>query len=250
MKWLCWLCIFVSSIVQARTELTVLVGLDKPPYIILNDGSGYELDLLNLLIKKMGYEAVFLYVPNARIKDLMLEGKADIATLQKPDLQLPLYYSEPYIRYQNAAASLSAKSLQLVHMEQLRPYSVVAFHNARALLGPDYKQLTDQIINYQEVANQSQQLQMLMLERCDVVVMDRNIFYYYAKQAGYSMQLFDLAPLFQPSLYSAAFKNERLRRKFDKALAEVQQEPIFIQLQQKYFSQVNQQLQPSPSQLQ
>src|SRR5690606_932939 len=116
-------------------------------------------------------------------------------------------------------------------------------------LDPDYKQLTAQIINYQEVANQSQQLQMLMLERCDVVVMDRNIFYYYAKQAGHSMQLFDLAPVFQPSLYSAAFKNERLRRKFNKALAEVQQEPIFIQLQQKYFSQVNQQLQSSPPQL-
>lgn len=243
MKWLCWLCIFVSTTIQAKTELTVLVGLDKPPYIILNDGSGYELDLLKLLTKRMGYDAVFLHVPNARIKDLMLEGKADIATLQKPDPQLPLFYSQPYIRYQNMAVSLAGKSLQLMNMEQLKPYTVVAFHNARVLLGSDYKQLTDQITNYQEVANQSQQLQMLVLERCDVVVMDRNIFYYYAKQAGHSMPFFDLAPVFQPSLYSAAFKNERLRRKFDKALTEVQQEPIFIQLQQKYFSQENQQLQ-------
>ena len=98
-------------------------------------------------------------------------------------------------------------------------------------------------MNYQEVANQSQQLQMLLLERCDVVVMDRNIFYYYAKLAGQSMQPFDIAPVFSASLYSAAFKNERLRNKFDKALAEVQQEPVFTQLQLKYFSEVNQQLQ-------
>lgn len=247
MKWLCWLCIFASHIVDARTELTVLVGLDKPPYIILSDDSGYELDLLKLVISKMGFDAVFLHVPNARIRDVMLEGDADIATLQKSGADLSLYYSQPYIRYQNIAASLAGKGLQLTHMDQLKPYTVVAFQNARTLLGVEYKQLADQIVNYQEVANQSQQLQMLLLERCDVLVMDRNIFFHYAKQAGRSMQFFDLAPVFQPSLYSAAFKNERLKRKFDKALAEVQQEPIFTQLQLQYFSELNQQFQqPQP----
>ena len=49
--------------------------------------------------------------------------------------------------------------------------------------------------------------------------------------------------------YSAAFKNVHLRRKFDKALADIQQEPIFTQLQLKYFSEVNQQLQELQSQL-
>lgn len=248
MRWLLFICITLSFAVQAKAELTILVGLDKPPYIDLNDSSGYELDLLRLLTKKMGYDAVFLHVPNARIKALMLDGKADIATLQKPDPeQQQLYYSQPYIRYQNVAASLSSKSLQLHQLEQLKTYSVVAFHNARILLGPEYQQLLPLVMNYQEVANQSQQLQMLLLERCDVVVMDRNIFYYYAKQAGQSMQPFDLALIFPPSYYSAAFKNERLRRKFDKALAELQQEPIFTQLQLKYFSEVNQQLQEPQS---
>lgn len=244
MRWLLLLCIAFSFAIQAKTELTILVGLDKPPYIDLNDSSGYELDLLGLLIKRMGYDPVFLHVPNARIKDLMLDGKADIATLQKPDPQQPqLYYSQPYIRYQNIAASLASKSLQLHQLAQLKPYAVAAFHNARTLLGPDYQQLVPLFMSYQEVANQSQQLQMLLLQRCDVVVMDRNIFYYYAKQAGQSMQLFDLAPVFPASLYSAAFKNIRLRNKFNKALAEVQQEPVFTQLQLKYFSEVNQQLQ-------
>lgn len=249
MRWMLFLCIAFSLTAQAKTELTILVGLDKPPYIDLNDSSGYELDLLRLLSKKMGYDAVFLHVPNARIKDLMLDGRADIATLQKPDPTQQLYFSLPYIRYQNVAASLASRSLQLRQLEQLKPYSVVAFHNARTLLGPEYQQLVRLVMNYQEVANQSQQLQMLLLERCDVVVMDRNIFYYYAKLAGQSMQPFDIAAVFKPSLYSAAFKNERLRTKFDKALAEIQQEPIFTQLQLKYFSEVNQQLQEPQSQL-
>ena len=250
MRWMLFLCIAFSLTVQAKTELTILVGLDKPPYIDLNDSTGYELDLLRLLTQKMGYEAVFLHVPNARIKDLMLDGRADMATLQKPDPELKqLYFSQPYIRYQNVAASLASKSLQLNQLEQLKPYSVVAFHNARTLLGPEYQKLVRFVMDYQEVANQSQQLQMLLLQRCDVVVMDRNIFYHYAKLAGQSMQPFDLATVFPPSLYSAAFKNERLRAKFDKALAEVQQEPIFTQLQLKYFSEVNQQIQEPQSQL-
>jgi polar amino acid transport system substrate-binding protein len=251
MRWMLFLCIAFSLTAQAKTELTILVGLDKPPYIDLNDSSGYELDLLRLLTQKMGYEAVFLHVPNARIKDLMLDGRADIATLQKPEqTQQQLYFSKPYIRYQNVAASLESKSLQLQRLDQLQPYAVVAFHNARTLLGPEYQKIARLALSYQEVANQSQQLQMLLLQRCDVVVMDRNIFYYYAKLAGQSMQPFNLAPVFSPSLYSAAFKNERLRAKFDKALAEVQQEPIFTQLQLKYFSEVNQQLQELESQLQ
>lgn len=243
MRWLLVLSISLSFIAQAKTELTVLVGLDKPPYIDLNDSSGYELDLLRVLTKKMGYDVVFLHVPNARIRDLMVEGRADIATLQKPESSQSLYFSKPYIRYQNIAASLVSKGIQLQEVEQLKAYSVVAFHNARTLLGPQYQQLVPMLTQYQEVANQSQQLQMLLLERCDVVVMDRNIFYYYAKQAGQSMQFFDIAPVFPASLYSAAFNNDRLRRKFDKALAELQQEPEFTQLQLKYFSEVNQQLQ-------
>jgi polar amino acid transport system substrate-binding protein len=243
MKWLCWLCIFFCLSVQAKKELTVLVGLDKPPYIILENNSGYELDLLKLLLKKMGYDAVFLHVPNARIKDLMLEGKADIATLQKPEPELPLYYSQPYISYQNVAASLNSKRLQLLHINHLKPYTVVAFHNARVLLGPEYQQLTASITHYQEVANQSQQLQMLWLQRCDVVIMDRNIFYYYAKMAGHGMQPYNLAVLFKASFYNAAFKNAQLRQEFDKALAELKLEPVFTQLQLKYFSELNQQFQ-------
>ncbi|RVT41507.1 transporter substrate-binding domain-containing protein [Rheinheimera sediminis] len=244
MRWSLFLCIAISLTAQAKTELTILVGLDKPPYIELKDSSGYELDLLRVLSKKMGFDAVFLHVPNARIKDLMLDGRADMATLQRPDPeQQVLYYSQPYIRYQNIAASLASKTLQLHQLEQLKPYSVVAFHNARTLLGPDYQQVVPLMMNYQEVAHQRQQLQMLLLERCDVVVMDRNIFYYYAKLAGHGMQSFDVAALFQPSLYSVAFTNPQLRKKFDKALAEVQLEPVFTQLQLKYFSEVNQQLQ-------
>jgi polar amino acid transport system substrate-binding protein len=245
MKWLWGLCIFVAALVQAKAELTVLTGLDKPPYIMLNSNSGYELELLKLLTKKMGYDVVFLHVPNARIINLMLEGKADIATLQKEEPDSPLLYSRPYISYQNVAVSRADRGIQLSQLAQLTPYRVVAFHNARFLLGQDFQQITTQISSYQEVANQRQQLQMLMLERCDVVLMDRNILRYYATEAGHSPQLYTEAALFSPSLYSAAFINKKLRDKFNQALAELQQEPAFIQLQLKYFSAVDQQLQPA-----
>lgn len=248
-----WLLVLttLSCLVQAKTPLTILVGLDKPPYINLDDSSGYEMDLLREVTKHMGFDAVFIHVPNARIKDMLLQGNADVATIQKPDAGQPgLFYSKPYIRYQNVAASLSVKNLQLTQLDQLKPYTVVAFHNAGLLLGKNYQGLSKEIALYQEVANQSQQLQMLLLQRCDVVIMDRNIFFYYARQAGHSMQPFELAELFPASLYSAAFRNAALQRKFDKALAELQQEPIFTQLQLKYFSEVNQLLQEPQNQLQ
>ena len=241
MRWMLFLCIAFSFAAQAKTELTILVGLDKPPYIDLNDSSGYELDLLRLLTKKMGYEAIFLHVPNARIKDLMLDGRADIATLQKPEqTQQQLYFSKPYIRYQNVAASLESKSLQLQRLDQLQPYAVVAFHNARTLLGPEYQKIARLALSYQEVANQSQQLQMLVLERCDVVVMDRNIFLHYYRQTAPNDDSLKILNFFQVNHYHMLARTPEVAERFNQALAEVKQSELFSQLQLQYFAELNQ----------
>lgn len=234
------LVLLISSVAVAKTTLTVLVGLDKPPYINLTDQSGYELDLLRLVLKHMGAEAQFLHVPNARLRDLLLEGKADMASLQKVDPSQPLFYSDPYIQYQNIVGSLKIRSIDIRRFMDMQPYTVVAFHNARRLLGDDYETSVNAMESYQELANQSQQVQMLLMSRCDLVVADRNILNYYLQQHERSIDELQLARLFPPSLYHAAFRTDVLRQRFDRALAEVLASPEFNALQLKYFGELNQ----------
>ncbi|WP_337880125.1 transporter substrate-binding domain-containing protein [Rheinheimera sp.] len=234
------LTLLMSSSALAKTSLTVLVGLDKPPYINLSDQSGFELDLIRLVLKKMGSEAQFLHVPNARLRDLLLEGKADIATLQKVDPSQPLFYSTPYIQYQNVVASLKIRSIQIRRMMDIQPYTVVAFHNARRLLGKEFETSVNAVESYQELANQSQQVQMLLMSRCDLVIADSNILNYYLKLHGRSPDELDFARLFAPALYHAAFRNDALRARFDRALADVVKSADYQELQLKYFGQRNQ----------
>jgi len=248
LKWRCCLLLLLfSPWLCAKTTLSVLAGLDKPPYINLTDQSGYELDLLRQVFHRIGAEAVFLHVPNARLRDLLLEGKADVASLQKPDPAQPLFYSLPYVQYQNVVASMKVRAIQLRRLLDLQPYSVVAFHNARRLLGPDYEQSVNAVSNYQELANQSQQVQMLLMGRCDLVVADRNILNYYLTKTGRSIDELELARLLPVSRYHVAFRSQELRNKFDKALLEFFASDDFIQLQQQYFHQLNQPFSPAVS---
>ena len=70
-KWLAFVLILISDNRLFAAPLNVLVGQNKPPYIELETQSGYALDLLAEIVRRMGHEAVFIFVPNARIRLLL-----------------------------------------------------------------------------------------------------------------------------------------------------------------------------------
>lgn len=229
-----------STFCMAEKTLTVLVGMDKPPYIQLQDGTGFELELLRLVVQHMGYEAVFLHVPNARIRYLLEQGHGDIATLQRArEPSMDLFYSMPYIRYQNAVISLRQSELTIQHSQDLVRLRVIAFQNASQVLGQDFAEMTEISRRYQETTNQKTQVDMLLADRVDAVVMDINIFHYFRRVAN-DNQPIQLHSLFPVSDYRAGFRERGLQRAFDKALAEVQQHDKYRQLQLEFFGSVNQ----------
>lgn len=158
--------LLVSTYSIAEKVLTLLVGMDKPPYIQLQDGTGFELELLRKVVKNMGYEAVFLHVPNARIRYLLEQGHGDVATLQSAsESSIDLFYSMPYIRYQNAVITLRHRDLQIQHSQDLARLSVIAFQNASYVLGPDFAEMAETSRRYQETTNQKTQVDMLLASR-------------------------------------------------------------------------------------
>ena len=120
LTWIAGLLLLISSAGLGAAPLTVLVGQQKPPYINTANISGYEIELLAEVVKRMGYEPVFLFVPNARIKPLLEQGEGDIASLQPVVTdETGLFYSNPYIRYQNIAVSLASDELVISHSSDL-----------------------------------------------------------------------------------------------------------------------------------
>ena len=235
---LCMLLASTSSL--AEKTLTVLVGMDKPPYIQLQDGTGYELELLRAVFLDMGYHAIFLHVPKARIRYLLQLGHGDVATLQGfAEPTTDLFYSMPYIRYQNAVITLKLRELQVQHSQDLARMSVIAFQNANRVLGPDFAEMADASRRYQETTNQKTQVDMLLANRVDAVVMDINIFHYFRRGAN-DNQPIQLHSLFPASEYRAAFRERGLQQAFDQAFAKLQRQEQYRQLQLEFFGSVNQ----------
>lgn len=240
--WLFILLLLIASTAAMAGPLTVLVGQHKPPYINTANISGYEVELLTEVVSRMGYEPVFIFVPNARIKPLLDQGEGDIASLQPVSAYDPgLFYSNPYIRYQNIAVSLADDELVIGHSSDLARYSVLAFQNARTVLGPDYTDMARISTEYRETVDQQAQLKMLLSRRVQVVVMDRNIFNHYHLQQDSADQL-AVHAIFDTTLYRAAFRDATVQRAFDRALLSVMLDSWYLRLQRKYFGEENQTL--------
>ncbi|MDX1538287.1 substrate-binding periplasmic protein [Arsukibacterium sp.] len=243
--WIVSLLLLLASTLVTAAPLTVLVGQQKPPYINTANISGYEVELLAEVVNRMGYEPVFVFVPNARIKPLLEQGEGDIASLQPVTTnETGLFYSDPYIRYQNIAVSRAADELMISHSSDLGRYPVLAFQNARTVLGPDFTDMARISADYRETVDQQAQLKMLLSRRVQVVVMDRNIFNHYRLQQDSNDEL-AVHALFDTTLYRAAFRDAAIQRAFDRALLSVMLDSWYLRLQRKYFGEVNQTLQHS-----
>jgi len=217
-----------------KPPLQVLVGMNKPPYVQIETSDGFELELLREVVQRMGYRAEFTHVPNKRIQTLLQQGIGDIATLQPMNnTQSELFYSCPYIRYQNVVVSLEADSLSIMQFSDLRDLSLLAFQNASQLLGDDYRQAVENSYKYRETVEQSSQVESLHKKRVQALVMDVNIFYYHHDKMSPPQQV-KIHPLFPASYYRAAFRKAEDAKAFDAALKTLLQDEKYHLLQERY----------------
>lgn len=236
----CLALVFSSPLLAA--PLNVLVGQSKPPYIRLETVSGFELELLREVVRRMGHEAVFVFVPNSRIRPLLESGNGDIASLQPNEPDEPgLFFSQPYIRYQNVIISRSSEELTLQHPADLAGKTVIAFQGATKVLGADFRDAMAGNEGYQETVDQRAQVEMLLQNRASAIVLDRNIFTFH-RQNSIEPTAVTVHEIFESTLYRTAFREPALQRAFDKALLSVILDNWYRQLQLSYFMQVNQQL--------
>ncbi|MFN3711683.1 MAG: substrate-binding periplasmic protein [Alishewanella aestuarii] len=222
-------------------RMQVLVGLHKPPYVDLNTGAGYELDLLREIFVAAGWQAEFTHVPNGRLMPMFKSGTFDAVTLQPMSATEPDYfYSCPYIQYQNVVARLATGRGELQSLAELAQQRVIAFQTAQQVLGEEFRRVIPQMASYSETVDQSSQVDMLLRQRADAIVLDLNIL-------GHHLDALAVEPAlqimtFQSSYYRVAFRDAAQAAAFDRAQRELWRQATFIALQQRYFRQANQQL--------
>lgn len=224
--------------------LNVAAGLSKPPYIIEETNSGFELDLVRAVFENMGHTIKFIYVPYGRSQSLLTSGKVDAALGMDDSLELdPLNLSEPYLIHQNVAVSLKSNQLDIQSISDFSKYSIASFQNSTKVLGPEYAKAVQKSRMYFELPEQRRQVEMFMIGNVKVAVLDINIFYYLSQEINNGISLYDevnVHRLFPINKYRVGFKSKEVKTNFNKALAKYLHSIQYVELQQKYkFHQLN-----------
>lgn len=223
-------------------ELKIGVSVSIPPYVIQETDSGLELELLYKALAVKGHNASIHYFPLARTFHELRKGNLDGIINIKEGMVDNVFYSDVAIRYQNCAISLDEHKFAINSVQDLANKKVVAFQRASVLLGEEFSLMAKANSGYQEQARQIQQVYMLMKHRADVVVMDKNIFKYYLKQAFIEGKLTEAEikqvaicnRIFPPTEYKFAFLNEQIRDDFNLGLKQITEDGTINALQEKY----------------
>ncbi|MFY8351077.1 substrate-binding periplasmic protein [Pseudoalteromonas sp. SSM20] len=233
---LLFIAVVFSNQVYAE-QLSISVGWNKPPYVIEETNSGFELEMVSDIFNNMGHSVSYVYVPFGRSNTLIKVNKVDAALTMNEHMETTnLVLSEPYISYQNAAISLKGRSIKIYSVADLKRFSIVAFQNASVVLGNEYRRVTKTSPLYLELPDQRKQVEMLLKGKIDLVVMDINIFNYLSTEliGASHIKNVDIHRLFPKTNYHIAFTDKKLLHAFNKAMKAYKQSDDYTKLVAKY----------------
>jgi len=231
------LCICLPLSAREAESLDIAVGWTKPPYVIEQGDTGFEVELVRAILQEMGYQVRPIYVPYGRSHYLLSKAKVDIAMTLNKNIDIGTgVFSEPYVVYQNAAISLRGRGIKVFEPADVARYSVVGFQNSSLVLGEDYKQAVKSSSFYIELPDQKKQVEMLLKGKTDLVVMDINIFNYFSRELlGMDhMRNVDIHRIFPPSRYRLGFRDKALRDVFNHTLVEFKNSESYAELIERY----------------
>ncbi|MCW3170952.1 substrate-binding periplasmic protein [Shewanella subflava] len=232
----------IAVLPEYKKVINIASADSRPPYILPEDRSGLELDIIRSAFADQGIEVNFQFSSRNRQMLHFEQHKVDAIITVNQYSGVSGFFSDNYISYQNVAISLAKDDLRIKNIDDLVGLSVVAFLNANNVLGDAFHQMTKKNLSYLEVSPQQKQNKMLYLQRVDVVIADKNVFQYLntliARDVDVSENL-HYHMIFPASDYFASFHDEKLKNSFNQGLKNIRNNGVYQQLQQKYIATVH-----------
>ncbi len=203
---------------------TVAISLDIPPYVMDKATTGLEVDIMRGALAEDAL--TFTQMPYADLQTAVQKGRADVSVAVRQNGDETVFYSDPFITFENVAASKKNDNLKIDDIDDLAGHQVLTWQGADRELGADFERVfapdSPDRANYVEVPNQENQVRLFWERQGSVAVIDRSIFVYFTKALGHSMDEVTLHHLFPPVTdFRAAFKDSKLRDTFNLRLAEL-----------------------------
>ena len=226
----------------AQPVAKIVVGLSKPPYVIKESMSGFELELIQQIFKVSGKRAEFIFVPYSRSeKMLQRDDITAVMTINEQVFPNTTLLSENYINYENVAITLNKNNILLPNISSLANHTVASFQLAHKVLGQEFANAMKIAPVFTQIVDQEKQVELLLRGRIEVVVMDVKIFLYYLNKLNMSARKSDVKfhHIFPVSPYRMAFKHKTERDEFNQALAKFRHSARYQNLISKYNFKLN-----------
>ena len=158
----------------------IVIGTHYSPPWSNGDCTGAEIDVIKEAFSYSGISIECKYYSYARLVRSFLGKKIVFATpITKLDGDTKnVYYSDKFHRYVDVVIGLDKSLVSLNSMSDKR---VVAYQGARNYLGDEYKNISKNS-SYLETSDHLSQIEMLLNDRVDYVVGEKNILHHLAKR--------------------------------------------------------------------
>lgn len=230
-----------SDSVKKSDCIIIAVSPYVAPYVIQKNDSGIQLEIIKAAFKNQGIKNLTVeYMSNKRAEYQLNNGAVDVA-MNHSNFYLPgIYLSKRVLSYQNVVVSLLKNNYTINSVYDLSGKSVLAFQHAPAYLPHSFKLALYKVGSYEEVINQSAQVDHLMKEWVDTIILDKRIFLYYLNEYRQTNKTSHVAihSIFPEAPRPAYFNSKVLQEIFDEGLANIikngQYHSILVNLEAQY----------------
>ena len=225
------------NVCEAKT-INILSGEYFPPYAFKTNDSGID---NQIVIKAFASENIQVHlekVPLARVRISYAKDDIQCSSTTQPSANYKGYFSNVYVTYNNVAATLKSNPLPLKTMNDLSPYSILAFQEAKIYLGKNFETLVESFPNYHEINNQRDQVLALVHGKYHVIISDINVIYYWYNDINTlekkldkdAKNDFNIYPLFVRTDYQVVCKDESLIKAFNKGLEKIKKSGVYDEI--------------------
>lgn len=251
------LLVFLTSLAQAKDVDVVFSGY-KSPYVILNndaaiftgDKKGMEVDIVSEALKIAGFSLRERQLEPSKLKKELRDNKRIEAASGVNRVRDKFYYSQVVNRLEIVAITKSKNNIDIETVSDIAPYTIGARQGLYSALGKEFRKrhhprrgaLKER---YFEYVDYSYQVSDFFNDEVEVLLIDIDAFNYHQemqRRDGVDDEV-DIHRVFPTEIWQyVAFKNKKLRNKFDKALDMLKYEGTYknsIEFYKNYFNKEN-----------
>lgn len=237
---------FFSFNVFAQDAIKVLLGDNKPPFVMRIDGklSGIEVDIVRAVFSDIGYDVKIDAAPYTRVEELWRDNEKIDAAYTSVHNNPNYHYVQDFVYFENVAHSRVNSESKINSVSDLKGRKVATFQSAHLWLGDEFFALFNPKVTaphlslYREFSQPESAVAVFLAGRYDVVVCDVSVFYWFKSQLASKIDVTEatqVSAIFGERSYTPlTFRDAGLARQFEASLIKLKGSGEYDAIYAKY----------------